>query len=68
MSMFRTPQVILFSEDVSRAAEFYTGLGFTETFRMPADSERRDGYTEAEGLAVLGGYRPAADPDRPDTW
>ncbi|MGW1487023.1 hypothetical protein ACWCOX_18920, partial [Micromonospora parva] len=27
-----------------------------------------DGYTEAEGLAVLAGYRPAADPDRPDTW
>ncbi|GAA4578238.1 hypothetical protein GCM10023176_53710 [Micromonospora coerulea] len=27
--MFRTPQVILFSEDVSRAAAFYAGLGFT---------------------------------------
>ncbi|MEU4366135.1 VOC family protein [Micromonospora chersina] len=35
--MFRTPQVILFSEDVSRAAAFYTGLGFTETFRVPAE-------------------------------
>ncbi|MGW3854188.1 hypothetical protein [Micromonospora arida] len=39
MSMFRTPQVILFSEDVSRAAEFYAGLGFTETFRVPAEGE-----------------------------
>ncbi|MEU8116031.1 hypothetical protein [Micromonospora sp. NPDC048947] len=27
-----------------------------------------DGYTEAEGLAILGGYRPARDLDRPDTW
>ncbi|MEU8407639.1 hypothetical protein AB0C19_15720 [Micromonospora sp. NPDC048842] len=34
MSMFGTPQVILFSEDVSRAAEFYAGLGFTESFRV----------------------------------
>ncbi|MEW1584113.1 hypothetical protein AB0283_01510 [Micromonospora vinacea] len=27
-----------------------------------------NGYTEAEGLAILGGYRPARDLDRPDTW
>ncbi|MBQ1040059.1 VOC family protein [Micromonospora sp. C81] len=39
MSMFRTPQVILFSEDVLRAAEFYAGLGFTETFRVPVEGE-----------------------------
>ncbi|MGI5523441.1 hypothetical protein ACQEUX_21285 [Micromonospora sp. CA-259024] len=26
------------------------------------------GYTEEDGLAVLGGYRPARDLDRPDTW
>ncbi len=37
--MFRTPQVILFSENVTRAAEFYTGLGFTETFRVPIEGE-----------------------------
>ncbi|MEU8261506.1 VOC family protein [Micromonospora sp. NPDC048999] len=37
MSIFRTPQVILFSEDVTRAAAFYTRLGFTETFRVPAE-------------------------------
>lgn len=35
--MFRNPQVILFSEDVVRAAEFYAGLGFRETFRTPAE-------------------------------
>jgi glyoxylase I family protein len=32
---FRSPQVILFSEDVERAAAFYLGLGFVETFRVP---------------------------------
>ncbi|WP_422740801.1 VOC family protein [Micromonospora sp. WMMD729] len=37
--MFRTPQVILFSEDVPRAAQFYGGLGFTETFRVPTEGE-----------------------------
>jgi catechol 2,3-dioxygenase-like lactoylglutathione lyase family enzyme len=33
--MFREPQVILFSEDVEKSAAFYSGLGFTETFRVP---------------------------------
>ncbi|MEV4763775.1 VOC family protein [Micromonospora chokoriensis] len=37
--MFRTPQVILFSEDVSHTAEFYAGLGFAETFRVPTEGE-----------------------------
>ncbi|MEU7613714.1 hypothetical protein [Micromonospora sp. NPDC049204] len=27
-----------------------------------------NGYTESEGLAILGGYRPARDLDRPETW
>src|SRR5262249_37853343 len=36
-SVFRTPEVILFSEDVERAAAFYSSLGFTETFRVPTD-------------------------------
>jgi predicted enzyme related to lactoylglutathione lyase len=39
MQRFRSPQVILFSEDVSRAAAFYAHLGFQETFRVPADGE-----------------------------
>jgi hypothetical protein len=47
--MFRTPQVILFSTDVLRAAGFYMSLGFTETFRVPADDPihvdlQLDGY------------------------
>ncbi len=39
MPTFREPQVILFSEDLARAAAFYARLGFTETFRTPADGE-----------------------------
>lgn len=37
--MFRSPQVILFSEDVPRAAAFYAKLGFIETFRVPTEGE-----------------------------
>ncbi|MER7892418.1 VOC family protein [Micromonospora sp. NPDC094482] len=37
--MFRTPQIILFSEDVPRAVAFYSRLGFTETFRVPTEGE-----------------------------
>jgi predicted enzyme related to lactoylglutathione lyase len=39
MAMFREPQLILFSEDVTRVAQFYEKLGFTETFRTPAEGE-----------------------------
>ena len=37
--MFRRPQVILFSNDLPRAAAFYADLGFTETFRVPKEGE-----------------------------
>ncbi|MFI6266112.1 VOC family protein [Micromonospora sp. NPDC051006] len=37
--MFRTPQIILFSEDVPRAVAFYSRLGFIETFRVPTEGE-----------------------------
>jgi len=37
--LFRSPQVILFSEDLPRAAAFYSRLGFTETFRVPTEGE-----------------------------
>jgi glyoxylase I family protein len=37
--MFRTPQVVLFSENPERAAAFYSNLGFTETFRVPTEGE-----------------------------
>ena len=35
--MFHDPQVILFSTDVDRSADFYAGLGFVETFRVPEE-------------------------------
>ena len=35
MATFKTPQVVLFSTDVARAAEFYRALGFEEVFRTP---------------------------------
>jgi glyoxylase I family protein len=37
--VFHSPQVILFSPNLLRAVDFYTDLGFTETFRVPADRE-----------------------------
>jgi catechol 2,3-dioxygenase-like lactoylglutathione lyase family enzyme len=43
--------VILFSEDVERAAAFYERLGFEETFRVPREGPpihvdlALDGYT-----------------------
>ena len=37
--MFRTPQVILFSQDLPRTVAFYSSLGFEETFRVPADPQ-----------------------------
>jgi catechol 2,3-dioxygenase-like lactoylglutathione lyase family enzyme len=51
MSAFRAAQVILFSDDLPRAAAFYSGLGFTETFRVPADGE------PIHVDLVLGGYK-----------
>ena len=38
MSVFRTPEVILFSENLERAVAFYSSLGFTET-RVPTEGE-----------------------------
>ncbi|MBP3036949.1 VOC family protein [Arthrobacter sp. zg-ZUI100] len=32
---FTNPQIILFVADVERAARFYAGFGFVETFRHP---------------------------------
>ncbi|HMO10214.1 MAG TPA: VOC family protein [Actinotalea sp.] len=55
------PQVILFVADCERAARFYAGLGFRETFRSPAE-----GPVKVE--MALGGFglglalpQPAAD-------
>ena len=39
MPGFRTPQVILFSQNVPRAVAFYSSLGFEETFRIPTEGD-----------------------------
>ena len=37
VSTFKTPQIVLFSRDLPRAAEFYRRLGFEEVFRTPQE-------------------------------
>jgi glyoxylase I family protein len=50
--MFRSPQVILFSNDVLRAVEFYAGLGFAETFRVPTGAEPIHVDLELDGYKI----------------
>ncbi len=50
--MFRSPQVILFSDDVPRAVEFYRHLGFRETFRVPTDAEPIHVDLELDGYKI----------------
>lgn len=51
MTAFKTPQVVLFSRDVERAATFYKAAGFTEVFRTPAEG------TPIHVDLLLDGYR-----------
>ncbi len=51
MSIFKTPQIVLFSKDVSRTAEFYKQIGFKEVFRTPSEG------TPIHVDLVLDGYR-----------
>lgn len=61
VGVFREPEVILFSADVERAARFYRGLGFHETFRVPPEGDpihvdlELDGYRI--GFASIGSAR-----------
>lgn len=61
MPTFRAPQINLYSRDLARAATFYIGLGFTETFRTPAVGEpvhielKLDGFTL--GIATVDAAR-----------
>lgn len=55
--MFHDPQVILFSEDVERSANSYTGLGFVEAFRVPIGLPPRTGRLLVDRL-----YTRIADP------
>jgi catechol 2,3-dioxygenase-like lactoylglutathione lyase family enzyme len=52
VSTFREPQVVLFSENVERAAAFYSGLGFVETFRVPTEGDPIHVDLELDGCKV----------------
>jgi PPOX class probable F420-dependent enzyme len=49
---FTAPEVILFSGDVERAAEFYKRLGFAETFRVPQDGTPIHVDLELDGYKI----------------
>jgi catechol 2,3-dioxygenase-like lactoylglutathione lyase family enzyme len=57
MPNFKAPMINLYSADLSRAAAFYSELGFTETFRTPGSGEpvhielTLDGFTL--GIATI---------------
>ena len=57
MPTFRAPMINLYSRDLSRAAAFYSEIGFVEVFRTPASGEpvhielTLDGFTL--GIATL---------------
>ena len=51
MSLFKTPQIVLFSKDLNRASEFYRQLGFAEVFRTPSEG------TPIHVDLALDGYR-----------
>ena len=63
MTLFRAPQLILFSNDVSGLAGFYVRLGFSETFRFPEEGDPThvdlvlDGYKL--GIASVASTRDA---------
>lgn len=52
LDMFRSPEVILFSEDVERAAAFYKRLGFVERFRVPESGEPIHVDLELDGYSI----------------
>lgn len=39
VTSFKSPQVVLFSQDLTRTTEFYRALGFEEVFRTPREGE-----------------------------
>jgi glyoxylase I family protein len=50
--MFRTPRVILFGEDLPRAAAFYARLGFSEVFRTPTEGHPIHLDLELDGYRI----------------
>jgi predicted enzyme related to lactoylglutathione lyase len=51
--MFRSPQVNLYTRDMSRALAFYRDLGFVETFRYPKEGSPEHVELQLDGF-VLG--------------
>jgi catechol 2,3-dioxygenase-like lactoylglutathione lyase family enzyme len=49
---FRSPQVIIFSDDLPVAAAFYERLGFRETFRTPVDGDPIHVDLELDGYRI----------------
>jgi len=49
---FRSPQVVLFTRDIERAAAFYTAVGFTEVFRTPTEGPAIHVDLELEGYRI----------------
>jgi catechol 2,3-dioxygenase-like lactoylglutathione lyase family enzyme len=74
VTIFRTPQIVLFSDDVERAATFYEGAGFSEVFRTPAEGApvhvdlELDGYriglASEESTRIDHGLAPADEGQR----
>ncbi len=72
--LFGSPQVILFTADVARAAEFYRRLGFHETFRVPSEGDPihvdlaldgyKIGFASIESSRDDHGLRPVSEAQR----
>lgn len=52
MSLFTSPQIVLFTRDITRAIDFYSAVGFTETFRVPAEGEPIHVDLELDGYRI----------------
>ena len=52
MPTFKSPLVNLYSRDLPRALGFYTGLGFVETFRTPAEGDPSHVQLKLDGFSL----------------
>lgn len=52
MTVFSNPQIVLFTRDISRALAFYTQIGFTEVFRVPAHGDPIHVDLELDGYRI----------------
>lgn len=52
MTLFTSPQLVLFTRDIQRALDFYTALGFTEVFRVPSEGAPIHVDLELDGYRI----------------